>query len=256
MLCRIRPVVKALGAVVLLVFWTWLAIRLWHGLPLPFFEYLGVVGALLSALVFLAIFGWLFFPREAAQTAHELGEAGKQGEITPQVARQRGASFWPLFNRCRRTVGYALVIGFGLFCAHGMLKAMLTGGREHQHRIERMEPAEGGVVLHLSNGTRCLVSCEQTPYNRRNLMLLYEGKLVWVAEMRGEALRVTPVTEDGLPILTDEEYRALIDQGFTDSDIKYSFRIPPGRRNPNREPRTYGGTVSYGAPGVEGRKLQ
>lgn len=53
-----------------------------------------------------------------------------------------------------------------------------------------------------------------------------------------------------MPVLTNKKYMVLIMAGFTDSDIEYSYIIPTGIKNTNKEKPTYGGTIAHGAPGI------
>ena len=43
-----------------------------------------------------------------------------------------------------------------------------------------------------------------------------------------------------MPTLTKNQYYELVMDGFTDSDIEYSFQIPKGVENLNKERPTYG----------------
>lgn len=134
--------------------------------------------------------------------------------------------------------------------------------RKHQHTIIGMQGAVNGIIVYLDNGKKCLIDCDQE-INKRNVLLFYVGKRVRVVECshpiwehkRKGCWEMTPVEQDRMPLLTDEQYDHLIKQGFTDSDLQYSYRIPPEHPNPNGEHFTYFGLLSYGAPDVEAEEL-
>lgn len=126
----------------------------------------------------------------------------------------------------------------------------------HDRKVIRKEGTTGGIILQIDDGQRYLVRFERVPYNKRNLLLFYVGKRVWLGNRDTDGCyHLAPIKQEGMPTLTDEQYDLMIRLGFTDSDIEYSFGIPSGHSNPNRNPPTYGGVVSYGAPGVCGEKL-
>jgi hypothetical protein len=133
--------------------------------------------------------------------------------------------------------------------------------RKHQHTIIAIQDSANRIIFHLDNGKKYLIG--QETVNERNVLLFYEGKLVravecshpiWKAEKKG-CWEITPVEQNEMPLLTDEQYELLIKRGFTDSDLRYSYRIPPEHPNPNREPFSYFGLLSFGAPGVEAQEL-
>ena len=135
--------------------------------------------------------------------------------------------------------------------------------QQHSHSITRIDNSNHLICrLSLDDGFTYGVATDTPNYNRRNLMLLYPGKRVWVIEattglfwrMLGRPAKsgwdISPVQQDDLPLIDDSTFKLLVSEGFTDSDISYSFRIPEGFSNPNAEPSTYGDTVSYGPPQV------
>ena len=86
---------------------------------------------------------------------------------------------------------------------------------------------------------------DKTSYNRRNVKLLYEGMYVWILEEQSEGCwQVTPRKHAHPRPLSEQEYAELVAERFTDADLSYSFAIPIGANNPNREPPTHGGVVS------------
>jgi hypothetical protein len=126
---------------------------------------------------------------------------------------------------------------------------------QHERTVVRKENTAGGAVLYLDDGQRFFVRFERASYNKTSLLLFYVGKRVWVGDRdKDGCFHLEPIKQTGMPTLTDEQYQALIRAGFTDADIEYSFKIPRGRSNPNRNQPTYGGLISYGAPGVCGEK--
>jgi hypothetical protein len=126
----------------------------------------------------------------------------------------------------------------------------------HERMLRREERTTGGVIFHLDDGQRFRIRFERTPYTKRNLLLFYVGKRVWLADRDPDGcFHLTPIKQETMPTLTEEQYDLMIGLGFTDQDIEYSFRVPAKHSNPNPSPPTYGGLVSYGAPGVCGEKL-
>lgn len=239
------------GGAWLIVLW-WLAARYWYGMPWSFLEYVELAATVVGALAILGLLGWLFFPPD-----EEGEERSSADEATADVAATQAPSrFRVLVNRARRGIGYLLVIAFVVFAGHGVLRSVLTGQRRHERTIELVEEAANGVILHLSDGRACLVAHDGPTYNQRNLLLLYEGKRVCVTAGRGDSLHIFPVMQEDMPLVTAEQYEVLVGNGFTDSDIAYSYQVPSGRSNPNPERPTYGGRVSYGAPSVEARELE
>ena len=119
------------------------------------------------------------------------------------------------------------------------------------------------ALLTLDSTLNFRVSFVRQPYNQRNLELLYPGKLVWVVwnkaiwqPKNAGCWEITPVRESSEPVLSAPDYDRLVRHGFTNEDIEYSFQLPSGRpTNPNPSPPTYGGTLSYGAPGLCASKM-
>ncbi len=154
-------------------------------------------------------------------------------------------------KRPLNTIWYIILILFCLYAVYGYL----TSSSKHERTVTRIQEIENGVIFHLDDEQAYLVDFDAKPYNRRNLVLFYEGKRVWVVGAK-DRLHITPVEQESMPALTVMEYNRLIKEGFLDSDIKYSYRIPKGVKNPNKETRTYGGLIAHGAPGVCGEELR
>ena len=135
--------------------------------------------------------------------------------------------------------------------------------QQHSHSITRIDNSNHLICrLSVDDGFTYDVATDTPGYNRRNLMLLYPGKRVWVIEattglfwrMLGRPAKsgweISPIQTGDGPLIDDSTFKLLVSDGFTNSDISYSFRIPEGFSNPNAEPSTYGDTVSYGPPQV------
>jgi len=143
-----------------------------------------------------------------------------------------------------------------ILCTVCAIYGCSTPPSERQRTVTQMRRTTNGVILRLDNGTEYLIGFHRKPYNKTNLLLFYEGKRVWVSDKEKDGcIHIEPIKQGSMPTLTDEGYDLLIEAGFSDSDIEYSFKVPSERRNPNPEKPTYGGTISYGAPSVCGEKL-
>jgi len=140
---------------------------------------------------------------------------------------------------------------FLLYVAYGYL----TSSSKHIRTIIKIDYQSDKVIITVDDKQNYLLDLNATPYNKNNMLLLYEGKKVWVLKEKGKKYRITPVKQDSMPLLTREKYLKLISAGFTDSDIRYSYVIPDGFKNPNKEKRTYGETISYGAPSLLVEKI-
>lgn len=151
----------------------------------------------------------------------------------------------------RDFAGMLLVLAAVAFMAHGYL----TSDRKHTRTIAGINANSREALLSLDDGKVYSVSLDEPAYHRSNLMLLYPGKRVWVVGGKGACFDITPVKEDNMPTLDAARYTRSVQEGFTDSEIGYSFNVPSGFSNPNPEPPTYGDTISYGAPGVCGKVL-
>ncbi len=135
---------------------------------------------------------------------------------------------------------------FLLYVAYGYF----TSSSTHTRTITKIDYQSDKVIITVDDNQNYLLDLNATPYNKNNMLLLYEGKKVWILEEKGEKYRITPVKQDSMPLLTKEKYLKLILAGFTDADIKYSYVIPDGFKSPNKEKPTYGETISYGAPSL------
>jgi len=141
---------------------------------------------------------------------------------------------------------------FLLYVAYGYL----TSSSKHTRTITEIKHVSPEtVIILLDDNQRYRLDLNDTAYNRGNLLLLYEGKKIWMIKEKGEKYRITPIKQDDMPLLSEQKYRELILSGFTDSDIEYSYEIPAGLKNPNKEKPTYGGTIAYGAPGLSIEKI-
>src|SRR6266581_7065476 len=138
----------------------------------------------------------------------------------------------------------------------GWMYLIHRSDQQHSHSITRIDNSNHLICrLSVDDGFTYGVATDTPNYNRRNLMLLYPGKRVWVVEatiglfwrILGRPAKsgwdISPVQQDDLPLIDDSTFKLLVSDGFTNSDISYSFRIPEGFSNPNAEPSTYGGVV-------------
>lgn len=141
------------------------------------------------------------------------------------------------------------------FMGHGYL----TSSTQHSRVITDIKMKSGVALLSINDGASYSVSLDKPKYNRKNLFLLYPGKHVWIIEGRraifwggkkDACVDITPIEQENMPVLDKAGYARLVEEGFTDKEISYSFVITQGGKNPNLEPPTYGDTISYGAPGV------
>jgi hypothetical protein len=144
----------------------------------------------------------------------------------------------------------------GTVCIVFLIYGFSASPSENDRTIIQIRRTSEGVVFSLDDGQRYLIGFRRESYNKTNVMLFYEGKRVWLGKQdKDGCFHIEPIKQDSMPVLSDEQYGLLIKAEFSDSDIQYSFRIPTGRKNPNTSPPTYGGVLSYGAPGVCAEKL-
>jgi hypothetical protein len=145
----------------------------------------------------------------------------------------------------------------------GWMYLIHRSDQQHSHSITRIDNSNHLICrLSVDDEFTYSVTTDTPAYNRRNLMLLYPGKRVWVIKattglfwrILGHPARsgwdISPIQQGDEPLIDDSTFKLLVSEGFTDSDISYSFRIPEGFSNPNAEKSTYGDTVSYGSPSV------
>ena len=109
---------------------------------------------------------------------------------------------------------------------------LLLMGCNHSHSITRIDNSNHLICrLSLDDGFTYGVATDTPDYNRRNLMLLYPGKRVWVAEAKTPLFwrifgrpaksgwEISPVQQNDIPLIDDSTFKALVSAGFTNSDI-------------------------------------
>lgn len=110
------------------------------------------------------------------------------------------------------------------------------------------------ALLQLSDGRVYRALLDEPAFNNRNLVLLYPGKRVWIEGSHhgseSTCVDIAPVKEEQMPMLSIEQYGTLVQTGFSNEEISYSFTLPPDAKNSNGKKTTYGGLIEYGAPRI------
>ena len=132
-----------------------------------------------------------------------------------------------------------------------MAYGYLTSDSKHLRTVTLIDESGDIARVVLDDGRLFHIALDDPAWNRRNIQLFYPGKLVWVV-----GLEITPVEQEGMPLLDKQDYDRLIRRGFRDSEISYSFRVPGGISNPNPESPTYGDRIGYGAPPLLATRIE